>query len=75
MDVLVCLNIIILLFLVSFFYYLYKLNFDNLFVETLMTLHHNIGTKHGLVNEHSTYLWHKCLGSHFQRKIGKISKE
>jgi hypothetical protein len=44
------------------FEYLYKLNLENFFVETFLTLHHNIGTKHGLVNEHSAYLWHKCLG-------------
>ena len=40
---------------------LYEVNLDNLFVETLMTLHHNIGTKHSLANEQSAYLWHKCL--------------
>jgi len=37
------------------------INLDNLYVETLMTLHHNVGTKRGLVNECSTYLWHKRL--------------
>jgi len=35
---------------------LYKLNLDNLYVKTLMTLHHNIGTKHSLVDERSAYL-------------------
>jgi len=35
---------------------LYKLNLDNLYVETLMTLHHNVVTKRSLVNECSTYL-------------------
>jgi len=30
---------------------LYKLNLDNLYVETLMTSHHNVGTKCSLVNE------------------------
>ena len=46
---------------------LYKLNLNNLYVETLITLHHNVGTKRGLVNERSTYLWHK--------RLGHISKE
>jgi len=26
---------------------LYKLNLDNLYTETFMTLHHNVGTKRG----------------------------
>ena len=34
---------------------LYKLNLDNLCVQTLLTLHHNLGIKHGLVDESSTY--------------------
>jgi len=46
---------------------LYKLNLDNLYVETLMTLHHNIRTKRSLVDERSAYLWHKCLG-HISKK-------
>ena len=41
---------------------LYKVNFDSLYVETLMTLHHNVGTKRGLANEQSACLWHKHLG-------------
>jgi len=32
------------------------INLGNLYVETLMTLHLNVGTKHGLVNECSAYL-------------------
>ena len=35
---------------------LYKLKLDNLFVETLLTLHHNVGTKRGSINESSAYL-------------------
>ena len=35
---------------------LYKVNLDNLYVETLMTLHHYVGTKRGLANEQSIYL-------------------
>jgi len=43
------------------------INLDNLYAETLLTLHLNVGTKHGLVNECSAYLWHK--------RFGHISKE
>jgi len=46
---------------------LYKLNLDNLYVETIMTLHHKVGTKHSLVNECFAFLWHK--------RLGHISKE
>jgi len=46
---------------------LYKLNLDNLYAETFTTLHHSVGTKYGLVDECSAYLWHKCLG-HFPKK-------
>ena len=33
---------------------LYKLKLENIFVESLLTLHHNFGTKRGLMNESST---------------------
>jgi hypothetical protein len=32
---------------------LYKLNLNSHFAESLLTLHHNVGTKHGLINEKS----------------------
>jgi len=35
---------------------LYKLNLDNLYAETLMILHHNVDTKHSLVDERFAYL-------------------
>ena len=25
-------------------------------------MYHNIGIEHGMFNENSAYLWHKCLG-------------
>ena len=53
---------------------LYKLNFDNFFVETLLTLHHNVGTKRGLVNEHFAYLWHKRLGHIFKERLVRLVK-
>ena len=34
---------------------LYKLNLDNLYAKTLMTLHHNVGTKRSLVDKRSAY--------------------
>ena len=46
---------------------LYKLNLDNLYAETLMTLHHNVDTKHSLVDKSFAYLWHQ--------RLGHISKE
>ena len=46
---------------------LYKFKLDNVFAETLMTLHHNGGIKRSLVDENSAYLWHK--------RLGHISKE
>jgi len=52
---------------------LYKLNLDNLYVETIMTLHHNIDTKHSLVDEQSAYLRHN-VWTYFQRKNANISK-
>ena len=51
---------------------LYKLKLDTLFAKTLLTLHHNVGTKHGLINESSTYLWHKRLGHISKEKIERL---
>jgi len=53
---------------------LYKLNLDNLYAETLMTLHHNVGTKRGLVNECSAYLWHKHLGHISKERLERLVK-
>ena len=53
---------------------LYKLNLDNLYAETLMTLHHNVGTKRGLVNECSAYLWHKRLGHISKERLERLVK-
>ena len=53
---------------------LYKLKLDDLFVETLLTLHHNVGMKCGLVNESSAYLWHKHLGHISKERIQRLVK-
>ena len=34
---------------------LYKLKLDGLYAETIWMLHHNVGTKHSLVNERSVF--------------------
>ena len=53
---------------------LYKLNLDNIFDETLLTLHHNIGTKRSLVNEQSAFLWHKRLGHISKERLERLVK-
>jgi len=53
---------------------LYKLNLDNLYVVTLMTLHHNVDTKRNLVDERSAYLWHKRLGHISKERIQRLVK-
>jgi len=53
---------------------LYKLNLDNLYAETLMTLHHNVGTKRDLVNECYAYLWHKHLGHISKEMMERLVK-
>jgi len=40
----------------------------------LLTLHHNIGTKCGLVIESSAYLWHKRLGHISKERIQRLVK-
>lgn len=41
---------------------LYKLKLNGLYSENALNLHHNVATKRSLVDECSTFLWHKCLG-------------
>lgn len=53
---------------------LYKLKLDNLFSETLLTVHHNVGTTRGLSNESSAYLWHKRLGHISKDRIERLVK-
>ncbi|RDX72665.1 hypothetical protein CR513_47816, partial [Mucuna pruriens] len=49
---------------------LYKLNLNDLYAETFLTLHHNVGTKLSLVNEHYAFSWQKCLGKTKHTKKG-----
>ena len=53
---------------------LYELNLDNLYAETLLTLHHNVGTKRSLVDERSAYLWHKCLEHISRERMQRLIK-
>ena len=53
---------------------LYKLKLDNLFVETLLNLHHNVGTKRGSIDESSSYLWHKRLCHISKERILRLVK-
>ena len=41
---------------------------------SLLALHHNVGTKRGLVNETSDYLWHKRLGHISKARIERLEK-
>ena len=50
---------------------LYILKLDGLYAETILTLHYNVGTKRGLVDERFVFLWHKCLG-HISRERMEI---
>ena len=40
---------------------LYKLKLDDSYVETVLTMHHNVDTKHNLVNE-DVFMWLKRIG-------------
>ena len=53
---------------------LYRLNLDKLYAETLMTSHHNVGTKRSLVNECSVFLWHKRLGHISKERMERLVK-
>jgi len=53
---------------------LYKLKLYGLYAETILTLHHNDGTKHSLVNERFSFLWHKCLGHISRERMKRLIK-
>jgi len=53
---------------------LYRLNLDNLYAETLMILHHNVGIKRSLVNECSAFSWHKRLGHISKERLERLVK-
>ena len=53
---------------------LYKLKLDDKFTESLLTVHHNIGIKHSMLNESSAYLWHKRLGHISKERLERLVK-
>ena len=55
--------------------HLYKFKLNDQFAETLLTLHHNVGTKHNLINENSSNLWHKRLGHISRERLERLLKD
>jgi hypothetical protein len=53
---------------------LYKFKLNDQFAETLLTLHHNIGTKRSLINENFLNLWHKRLGHISRERLERLVK-
>ena len=53
---------------------LYKLKLDTLFGKNLLTLHHNVRTKRGLINGSLAYLWQKRLGHIAKERIERLVK-
>jgi len=64
----------ILVWLDLIYFLMVYINLDNLYAETLMTLHHNVDTKCGLVNECSAYLWHKRLRHISKERMERLVK-
>ena len=54
---------------------LYQINLESSFFETLLALHHNVGTKRGSSNEHLSHLWHKILGHISKKRTERLVKE
>jgi hypothetical protein len=54
---------------------LYKLNLNSHFSESLLTLHHNVGTKRSLINENSSILWHRRLGHIPKERLERLVKD
>jgi transposase InsO family protein len=54
---------------------LYKLNLNSHFAESLLTLHHNVGTKRSLINENSSILWHRRLGHISKERLERLVKD
>ncbi|RVW37000.1 Retrovirus-related Pol polyprotein from transposon TNT 1-94 [Vitis vinifera] len=54
---------------------LYKISLNHEFAQALITLHSNIGSKRGLINENSSILWHRRLGHISRERIERLVKE
>ena len=54
---------------------LYKISLNHEFAQALITLHSNVGSKRGLINENSSILWHKRLGHISRERIERLMNE
>ena len=54
---------------------LYKISLNREFAQALITLHSNVGSKCGLINENSSILWHRRLGHISRERIERLVKE
>ena len=45
-----------------------------MYAETVLTLHHNVDTKHSLMNERYAFLWHKRLGHISRERMERLIK-
>jgi hypothetical protein len=54
---------------------LYKLSLNSHFAESLITLHHNVGTKRSLINENSFILWHRRLSHISKERLERLVKD
>ena len=54
---------------------LYRFNLNKDFAKTLLTLHHDVGTKRNKVNENSSFLWHKRLGHISRERMERLVKD
>ncbi|KAL6340144.1 hypothetical protein AAG906_040580 [Vitis piasezkii] len=52
-----------------------KISLNHEFAQALITLHSNVGSKHGLINENSSILWHRRLGHISRERIERLVKE
>ena len=54
---------------------LYKISLNREFAQALITLHSNVGSKCGLINENSSILWHRRLGHISRERIERLVNE
>nr|CAN69408.1 hypothetical protein VITISV_014748 [Vitis vinifera] len=54
---------------------LYKISLNHEFAQALITLHSNVGSKRGLINENSSILWHRRLGHISRERIERLVKK
>lgn len=55
--------------------WLYKFNLNKNFVETFLTLNHNIGSKRSRVNKNTSILWYKRLNNISRERIERLVKD